>query len=130
MKGFHLLTLGWSDGFTFVPIDFSLLSSRKAENRLQEIRSDIDKRTNGYKRRKEALQSKPDAVSSLIQNALNAGLQADYVLMDTWFTHNPLIQEICKNGLHVIGMVKQLKQRYLYQNRQLTLAELFQRCSK
>ena len=130
VKGFHMLTLGWSDGFSFMPIDFSLLSSRKEENRLHGIREDIDKRTIGYKRRKEALQSKPDAVSSLLQNALKAGIQADYVLMDTWFTHHPLIQEICKNGLHVIGMVKQLKQRYLYQNQSLTLAELFQRCSK
>lgn len=30
-KGFRLLTLGWSDGATFMPIDFSLLSSKKAQ---------------------------------------------------------------------------------------------------
>lgn len=28
-KGFKMLTLGWSDGRTFVPIDFSLQSSKK-----------------------------------------------------------------------------------------------------
>lgn len=27
-KGFRMLTLGWSDGCTFMPIDFSLLSSK------------------------------------------------------------------------------------------------------
>src|SRR5699024_5269302 len=26
-KGFRMLTLGWSDGATFLPVDFSLLSS-------------------------------------------------------------------------------------------------------
>lgn len=30
-KGFRMLTLGWSDGTTFMPIDFSLLSSMKAK---------------------------------------------------------------------------------------------------
>ncbi len=49
---------------------------------------------------------------------------ADYVLMDTWFTHEPLIQSILKEGLHVIGMVKQLKQKYTYQGKDYTLKEL------
>lgn len=29
VKGFKMLTLGWSDGSSFVPLDFTLLSSRK-----------------------------------------------------------------------------------------------------
>src|SRR5699024_4385488 len=52
-KGFRMLTLGWSDGATFMPIDFSLLSSQKS--RLNDIDEKIDKRTSGYKRRREAL---------------------------------------------------------------------------
>jgi hypothetical protein len=32
IKGFSMLTLGWSDGFGFVPLDFNLLSSRKPKN--------------------------------------------------------------------------------------------------
>ena len=30
-KGFRMLTLGWSDGHTFLPLDFSLLSSTKSQ---------------------------------------------------------------------------------------------------
>ncbi|TFJ91411.1 hypothetical protein E4U82_17805 [Lentibacillus salicampi] len=55
VKGFRMLTLGWSDGNTFMPLAFSLLSSKKRQNRLQEINSNVDKRTVGYKRRQEAL---------------------------------------------------------------------------
>lgn len=36
VKGFRMLTLGWSDGVTFVPASFSLLSSTAKENRIQE----------------------------------------------------------------------------------------------
>ena len=42
----------------------------------------------------------------MIERALNAGVTADYVLMDTWFTQQPLIQSIVEIGLDVIGMVK------------------------
>lgn len=34
-KGFTMLTLGWSDGYSFVPVGFSLLSSAKKSNRYQ-----------------------------------------------------------------------------------------------
>lgn len=30
-KGFRMLTMGWSDGHTFMPIDFSLVSSKNAQ---------------------------------------------------------------------------------------------------
>ena len=49
---------------------------------------------------------------------------AQYVLMDTWFTTEPMIAEILNLGMDVIGMVKQLKQRYTYHGRQYKLSEL------
>ncbi len=45
--GFRLLTLGWSDGNTFLPINSCLLSSENKKNRIIEAKS-LDKRTNGY----------------------------------------------------------------------------------
>ena len=54
IKGYSMLTLGWSDSFSFVPVDFALLSSAKPENRYCEMDLSTDKRTSGYKRRMEA----------------------------------------------------------------------------
>jgi hypothetical protein len=45
-------------------------------------------------------------VLKLIENALNVGITADYVLMDTWFTNEPMIKGLRNIGLDVIGMVK------------------------
>ena len=72
-KGFTLLTLGWSDGYSFVSVGFNMLSSSKKSNRYQEISDKIDYSTNGYKTRKESLLAKPDAAILLIQRALAAG---------------------------------------------------------
>ena len=123
-KGFTLLALGWSDGYSFVPVGFNLLSSAKKSNRYQEISDKIDHRTNGYKARRESLLSKPEAAVLFIRRALDAGIQADYVLMDTWFTTEPMLAKVLEAGLDVIGMVKQLKQRYSYQGGSYTLPEL------
>ena len=123
-KGFTLLTLGWTDGYSFVPVGFNMLSSAKQENRYQEVSDNIDHRTNGYKARKESMLSKTEAAILLIKNALDTGMPADYVLMDTWFTTEPMIQAILELGLDVIGMVKQLKQRYYFNGKLYTLPEL------
>lgn len=122
-KGFRMLTLGWSDGTTFMPVDFSLLSSKNSI--INKMSDQIDKRSSGYKRRVEALQSAPEQIPTMLQRAMNSGIEASYVLMDTWFTHQPLIKEIKDQGLDVIGMVKELKQRYLIQGKKCSLSELY-----
>ena len=67
---------------------------------------------------------KTDAAIQLIRNALTVGIKADYVLMDTWFTTEPMLKNILDTGIHAIGMVKQLQQRYTYNGRQYTLPGL------
>lgn len=124
-KGFTLLTLGWSDGYSFIPTGFNMLSSANKSNRYNEISDAVDHRSNGYKVRKESMMHKTDAAIQLIENALNAGIKAQYVLMDTWFTTEPMIGAILNTGLDVIGMVKQLKQRYTYQGKQYKLPVCF-----
>jgi hypothetical protein len=123
-KGFTMLTLGWSDGFSFAPIDFIMLSSAKLANRICEIK-ELSKRSHGYKRRLEALHRKPDAVVDLLKRALTTGFTADYVLMDSWFTQAPLLRQLNEMGLPVIGMVKELKQRYRLNGKLMTLKELY-----
>ena len=109
-----MLTLGWSDGYSFIPTGFNMLSSANKCNRYNEISDTIDRRSNGYRIRKESMMHKTDAAVLLVKNALNVGIKAQYVLMDTWFTTEPMISEILNLGLDTIGMVKQLKQRYTY----------------
>jgi hypothetical protein len=122
-KGFRMLTLGWSDGHTFIPVDFSLLSSLKSQ--INGIMEGIDKRTSGYKRRLEALRPAPEVIPTMIDRALAAGMTASYVLMDSWFTHAPLIGAILERGLDVIGMVKNDNKRYLVGQRRLSLKQLY-----
>lgn len=108
-----MLTLGWSDGFSFAPLDFVMLSSAKFANRLCEMIPHLRDVATGKNAEMEAFSRKPDAVVGLLDQALTAGFTADYVLMDSWFTQAPLLRELTDRGLPVIGMVKEMKQRYL-----------------
>lgn len=124
VKGFNMLTLGWSDAYSFIPLDFTMLSSANDSNRLENASDKIDKRTHGFKRRMEAVESKPKCVSEMIDRVLAAGLSADYVLMDSWFTNEPMLKSMLLKGLDVIGMVKDMKQKYFFNGKWCSLTEL------
>lgn len=62
----------------------------KKKNLINEISGTIDKRSTGYKRRLEALQSSAEQMPEMIQRAMGAGIEASYMLMDTWSPHQPL----------------------------------------
>ncbi|WP_368294107.1 transposase [Dehalobacter sp. TBBPA1] len=124
VKGFSMLTLGWSDGHSFVPVDFDMLSSVQDKLRLSEIDERIDKRTHGFKRRQDALQQRPDSVYKMVKSALESGILADYILMDSWFTNEPMIKRMLDFDLDVIGMVKNQKQRYEFGGVWYSLPEL------
>ena len=126
VRGFNLLALGWTDGFSFVPVAFTLLSSAKAKNRYQEASAEVDRRTNGWKARRNSMQQKPEASLRMVEAALDAGMTADYILMDSWFTLEPFVQRLFSLGIPVIGMVKDMGQRYACRGRLYTLPQLAQ----
>ena len=67
---------------------------------------------------------KTETAVLLLKKPLNAGINAQYDLMDTWFTTEPMIAEFLNLGIDTIGMVNQLKQRYAYEGKQYKLSEL------
>ena len=122
-RGFRMLTLGWSDGYSFFPVDFALLGSPNAL--INGIDETIDRRTSGYKRRVDAMTPAPEVVNTMVKRALDAGVTASHVLMDTWFTTEPLILKLKEQGMDVIGMVNDRKQRYQFNGKSYTLKQLY-----
>lgn len=125
LKGFKLLTLGWSDGVNFLPLDFVLCASAKAGKRVQGITKNLDKRTCGYKRRKEAITKSTDHLETMVKRVLALGIRADYVLMDSWFCF-PVILAALGKHLPVICMGKDMpKVFYRYKGQYVRLSKLY-----
>jgi len=130
IRGFRLLTLGWSDGNTFVPINSCHLTSADAKNRFQEAR-DVDKRTCGYRQRQLAQGTAPVAMMEMIRMALASGLLASYVLFDSWFSTPSNIAALKKEKLNVVAIVKKTsKVHYRYEGKMLDVTEIYKRNRK
>jgi len=128
VKGFDLLTVGYSDGVSFIPMAFSLQSSQKKQKRLQEACTDVDKRTYGGKLRSEAIQGKPKALLSLLSEISKAGVKTRHVLFDSWFGSNRLISDLMGEGYLPICMVKDWEgMKFRLDGESLTLSQLYRK---
>ena len=131
VRGFRMLTLGWSDGNSFVPMMLSMLSSANDDNRLAPMREGIDKRTNGYKRRQESMRKSTDVLVDMVALAITAGTTARHLLFDSWFAFPATIRRIHALGMHTICMLKDTgKVTYELQGWPLTLKELYKSVRK
>ena len=126
VKGFKMLTLGWSDGTTFLPVAFSLLSSRQEKRILCPADSKVDKRSAGYKKRTEATKNSIETLLKLLDSV--KGLPAKYLLFDSWFAFPRTIANVVKRKLDVICMLKiSSKIHYFYQGQWMNLKEIYKR---
>jgi hypothetical protein len=128
--GFRLLTLGWSDGNTFLPVNSCLLSSENTKNRIVDAKP-LDKRTAGYSRRRLAQTKATSVMLQLIDQAKNVGLPASYVLFDIWFCFPASIIQIKSRALDVIAMVKKTpKMHLLYNGKMQPITEIYRQNRK
>ncbi|BBO67081.1 transposase [Desulfosarcina alkanivorans] len=130
LKGFRMLTVCWSDGVSCLPMDFALLSSRDVKNRLCESYKSMDKRCCAWQRRKEATIKATDHLETMVKRILAAGIQAKYLLMDSWFTMPATVATLCDH-IDVIGMVKKTpKIHYSYGGHQMDLMAIYRKLKK
>lgn len=128
--GFRMLTLGWSDGSTFLPVNNVLLSSENKKNRVNEA-SEVDKRTVGYKRRMLSMQKGTQAMLELLKAAKKADIPAKYVLFDSWFSSPSTLHAVKSIGYDVIGMVKKTpKMFFRYNGEDMSLITIYNQNKK
>ena len=128
--GFRMLTLGWSDGNTFLPVNSILLSSENKKNRVNEAKT-VDKRTVGYKRRALSMQKGTIAMLELLKAAKNSSIPAKYVLFDSWFSFPSTLHAVKEIGYDVIGMVKKTpKMFFRYNGEDMSLIYIYNRNKK
>ena len=124
-KGFRFLTIGWTDGDTFIPLQGRCLSSPNERNRYVNVQKSLDPRSNGAKRRKEAQMHTPDVVLRMVKDVIGAGVRATAVVFDSWFTQAPLVSQIAEM-IPVIGMTKISKTLcYWYNGKKMCADEIY-----
>jgi hypothetical protein len=93
-RGFRILTLGLTDGATFIPFAFSLFSSHRKENQLCPMDTSIDGWSKRAHLRKESQEKTPEVFFNLLDGALKYCPLVHTILFDSWFSFPALIRNV------------------------------------
>ncbi len=135
--GFKFLAMTFWDGQSLIPVDFSFhcekgknkkypfgLKKRQLQKRFSKKRH---QETPGYQRAHEVFVDKITNAIAMFKRAVKHGFVPQYVLCDTWFTCEKLIQAVRhlkKGSVHFLGMVKMDKRFYEYRGQKLNAQAL------
>ena len=135
--GFKCLLYGFWDSKSLHPLDYSLhaekgnnkrrpfgLSMKKFKQRFSKER---DAKSPGKKRIDELKQDKISTGLEMIKRAAKRGFIPQYLLTDSWFSSEKFIadiRKIKKGAIHFLGMVRQDKRKYVFNNEKYNAKEL------
>lgn len=134
--GYKLLACLYYDNTSCLPVDFSIHREKgKNEKKPYGLKKKDHKKvysksrprnSQGYKRVKEADQSKIKMALKMTRRAISKGLPIDYVLMDSWFTCWDFVALLAQlnvkrsNSIRLIGMYKNANTKFNWNNQSLT----------
>jgi len=135
--GFKLNLMGYWDGFSFIPIDFSLhrekgqnkkkpfgLLRRHLKNQFKKHRK---KGTASCERLKEVDLSKIETGIQMFKRAVKRSLDIDYLLIDSWYTCNGFIEAVRQvkgQAIHLIGMNKIANSKFIFKDKSYTFSQI------
>jgi len=124
-KGFTKLTLGWSDGHTFLPLQFRLVSSKNRKN-IKSKSEYVKKKYPGYNRRIDAKKKKTELLFDMVQAVIDKSIQYSHLLFDSWFAFPKIITRFKAMRVHVITMVKKSpKIFYIFRDKVCCLTKIY-----
>lgn len=129
LTGYRGLTLGWSDGNTYLPVNFALMSTKSKKNMVGSKPVNLDNRSIAGKRRSQAQRKMNDVTVELINQAIRLGVPAKYVLFDSWFAMPRMFWLLKQRGLYGVGMIKSRKNTkvyYTYRNKKYNAHDLYE----
>ena len=103
IRGINIVSLNYSDGFSNFMLDFAIATNKHARILIENFKNVINHRTNAHKRRLETLKGKSQIAIDMVKRAVNSGIYADYLLVDSWYSKPSFVKEMNELGLKVIS---------------------------
>jgi hypothetical protein len=130
VRGVNVVSLNYSDGFSNLMLDFAIAMNKYARVKIEDFTNTIDYRTNAYKRRAETLKGKSQIAIDMVKRAVNSGIYADYLLVDSWYSKPSFIKEMDELGLKVISRISNNNKIWNFIGERKTLNGIYDKFKK
>ena len=130
VRGLNVVSLNYSDGFSNFMLDFAIAMNKYARVKIEDFTNVLDYRTNAYKRRLETMDGKSKLAIDMVKRAVNSGIYADYLLVDSWYSKPVFIQTMRELGLEVISRMANNNKIWNFIGKEKTLNAIYEKDKK
>jgi len=130
IRGINVVSLNYSDGFSNFMLDFAIATNKYARVAIEDFTNKVDHRTNAHKRRLETMKGKSQIAIDMVKRAVNSGIYADYLLVDSWYSKPIFIKEMNDLGLKVISRMANNNKIWNFIGKEKTLETIYNKYKK
>ena len=130
IRGINVVSLNYSDGFSNFMLDFAIAMNKYARVAIEDFTSKVDHRSNAHKRRVETTRGKLQIAIDMVKRAVDSGIYADYLLVDSWYSKPVFLQEMNTLGLRVISRIANSNKIWNFIGKEKTLEAIYNKYKK
>lgn len=121
IRGINLVSLNYSDGYSNFMLDFALKFNKNLRVKVEDFKNQSYHTSASQKRKEEGHESKLVIAINMLKRALKAGIKADYLLVDSWYSKPNFIKDVKRLKLHVITRIANNNKIWNFKNSYKTL---------
>ncbi len=125
INALNIVSLNYADTHSTFQVDFSIKINDSKRKSTSEFTNKLHHRSNAYKRKNEITKGKNTLAIEMIERALDNGIEADYLLVDSWYAKPNFIKESNELGIDVIARLPNNKLIWNFKSKYKTLNAIY-----
>lgn len=125
VSGLNMVSLAYSDEHSTFQLDFSLCLNESRRHNISDFTKVLHHKSNGYKRRTEGLEGKNTLAITMVKRALQMGIDADYLLIDSWYAKPQFFEDAKLLGIDTIARLPNNPRIWNFQGKYKTIDTIY-----
>ena len=130
INGINIISLNIADSHSTFQIDFSIVMNKSRRKEVNTFSGSVHHRSNAYARRTETMKGKNMLAMEMLKRALDQGIGADYLLVDSWYAKPNFIEDAKDEGVDVIARIANNNKIWSFKGKHKTLNSMYNALSK
>ena len=125
INALNIVSLNYADSHSTFQLDFSIKMNESRRKNVSDFTTTLHHRSNAYHRKSEITKGKNTLAIEMLERALNSGVDADYLLVDSWYAKPNFIKQANDLGMPIIARLANNKLIWNFKGKHKTLNSIY-----
>ena len=125
INGINIISLNFTDTHSTFQLDFAIAMNKSRRKEVKLFSQKLHHRSNAHTRRTETIKGKNTLAIEMLKRALNSGIVADYLLVDSWYAKPNFIKEAKEEGVDVVARIANNNKIWNFKGKYKTLNGMY-----